>query len=98
MSGGSWVQFPVWLSFLFNRTCIEFDIPILVVQLWLKETHPPEQKSEITVYCDKLFQSIMHLAVAVCWATSYKTSEHHSEKFEKKHSSLLAMMFVGPLP
>jgi hypothetical protein len=65
------------------RTCIEFDIHISVAQLWSKETCLPEQKLEITVHCDKLFQSIMHLAVAVCWATSYKTSEHHSENFEK---------------
>ena len=47
------------------RTCIEFDIPVSVAQLWSKETCPPEQKPEITVRCDKLFQSIMHLAVAV---------------------------------
>jgi hypothetical protein len=65
------------------RTCIEFDIPVSVAQLWSKETCPPEQKPEITVRRDKLFQSIMHLAIAVRWATSYKTSEHHSEKFEE---------------
>ena len=79
------------------RTCIEFDIPISVAQPWSKETCLPEQKSEITVHWDKLFQSIMHLAVTMHWATSYKTSEHHSEKFKKKHGSLLAI-FVGPLP
>lgn len=65
------------------RTCIEFDIPVSVAQLWSKETCPPEQNPEITVRRDKLFQSIMHLAVAVRWATSYKTSEYHSEKFEE---------------
>ena len=65
------------------RTCIEFDIPVSVAQLWSKETCPPEQKPEVTVRRDKLFQSIMHLAVAVGMATSYRTSEHHSEKFEE---------------
>jgi hypothetical protein len=65
------------------RTCIKFDIPISVAQLWSKETCPPEQKSEITVCHNKLFQSIMHLAVTVHWETSYKTSKHHLENFEK---------------
>ena len=53
------------------------------MQLWLKETCPPEQKPEVMVHCDKLFQSIMHLAVTVHWATSYRISEHHSKKFEE---------------
>jgi hypothetical protein len=65
------------------RTCIEFDIPVSVAQLWSKETCPPELKPEVIVRRDKLFQSIMHLAVAVRWATSYRTSERHSEKFEE---------------
>jgi hypothetical protein len=65
------------------RTCIEFDIPVSVAQLWSKETSSPEQKPEVIVRRDKLFQSIMHLAIAVRWATSYRTSEHHSEKFEE---------------
>ena len=65
------------------RTCIEFDIPISVAQLWSQETCPLEQNPEITVCRNKPFQSIMHLAVAVRWATFYKTSEHHSEQFEK---------------
>ena len=34
-------------------------------------------------FCNKLFQSIVHLAITMCWATSYKTSKHHSGKFEK---------------
>ena len=61
------------------KTCIEFDIPISITQLWSKETCPPEQKPEIILHCNK----IMHLAVAIHWATSYRTSECHSEKFEE---------------
>jgi hypothetical protein len=64
-------------------------MPISVAQLWSKETCLSEHKSEITVRCDKLFQSIMHLAVAMCWATSHKTSEHHSENLEKNITAYL---------
>ena len=65
------------------RTCIEFDIPISVMQPWSKETCLPEQKPEVMVHYDKPFQCIMHLAVTMCWATSYRTSECYSEKFEE---------------
>ena len=65
------------------KTCIEFDIPVSVAQLWSRETRPPGQDRNVTARRDKVFQSIMHLAVAVRWGTSYRTSERHSRLFEE---------------
>ena len=71
------------------RTCIEFDIPVSVAQLWSKETCSPEQIPEVIARRNKFFECIMYLAVAVRWATSYRTSEHHSEKFEENITAYL---------
>jgi hypothetical protein len=64
------------------KTCIEFDIPVSVAQLWSRDTCPPGQDPKVTERRDKLFQSIMHLAIAVRWGTSYRTSKHHSQMFQ----------------
>ena len=47
------------------KTCIEFDIPVSAVQLWLRETCPPGQDRDVTACRDKVFQSVMHLAISV---------------------------------
>ena len=47
------------------KTCIEFDIPVTVAQLWSRDTSPPGQDKNVTAHWDKVFQCIMHLAVAV---------------------------------
>ena len=47
------------------KTCIEFDIPVSAVQLWLRETCPPGQDRDVTACQDKVFQSVMHLAISV---------------------------------
>ena len=65
------------------KTCIEFDIPVSVAQLWSRETCPPGQDWDVTACRDKVFQSIMHLAITVHWGTSYQISEHHSQLFEE---------------
>ena len=65
------------------KTCIEFDIPVSVAQLWPRETCRPGQDLDVTARQDKVFQSIMHLAISVHWGTLYQTSEHHSQLFEE---------------
>ena len=58
------------------QTCIEFNKPVSVVQLWSRETCPPGQDWDVTACQDKVFQSIMHLAISMHLGTSYRTSEH----------------------
>jgi hypothetical protein len=74
------------------KTCIEFDIPVSVAQLWSRETSPPGQDLDVTARRDKVFQSIMHLAVAVRWGTSYRISEHHSQLFEENMVAYLRLL------
>ena len=74
------------------KTCIEFDIPVSVAQLWSRETRPPGQDRNVTARRDKVFQSIMHLAVAVRWGTSYRTSERHSRLFEENMVAYLRLL------
>jgi len=74
------------------KTCIEFDIPVSVAQLWSRETSPPGQDNNVTARRDQFFQSIMHLAVAVRWGTSYRTSEHHSKLFEENMVAYLRLL------
>ena len=73
------------------KTCIEFDIPVSVAQLWSRETSSPGQDRDVTARRDKVFQSIMHLAVAVRWGTSYRISEHHSQLFEENMVAYLRL-------
>jgi hypothetical protein len=74
------------------KTCIEFDIPVLFAQLWSRETSPPGQDLDVTARRDKVFRSIMHLAVAVRWGTSYRISEHHSQLFEENMVAYLRLL------
>ena len=74
------------------KTCIEFDIPVSVAQLWSRETCHPDQDRNVTARRDKVFQSIMHLAVAVRWGTSYRISEHHSQLFEENMVAYLRLL------
>jgi hypothetical protein len=74
------------------KTSIEFDIPVSIAQLWSKETSPPGQDQDVTARRDQVFQSIMHLAVAMCWGTSYRTSGHHSQLFEENMTEYLQLL------
>ncbi len=64
------------------KTCIEFDIPVFVARFWSRETAPQGQESETTFRRDRIYRTVMDLAVAVRWGTSYRTSEHHSRMFD----------------
>lgn len=71
------------------KTCIEFDIPVFVARFWSKEMSPQGQEAEITARRDRIYQTIMNLAVAVRWATSYRTSEYHSQMFGENMKAYL---------
>ena len=73
------------------KTCIEFDIPVSVAQLWSRDTSLSQDR-EVTARRDKVFQCIMHLAIAVRWGTSYRTSEHHSQMFEENMVAYLRLL------
>jgi len=55
--------------------------PVSVAQLWSRETAPPDQDRDVTARRDKVFQSIMHLAVAVRYDSSAKQHGEISIKF-----------------
>lgn len=71
------------------KTCIEFDIPVFVARFWSKEMSPQGQEAEITARRDRIYQTIMNLAVAVRWATSYRISEYHSQMFGENMKAYL---------
>src|ERR1700678_1335643 len=73
------------------KTCIEFDIPVSVAQLWSRETCLGQDR-DVVAHRDKVFQSIMHLAVAVRWGASYRTSEHHSQMFDENMVAYLWLL------
>lgn len=74
------------------KTCIEFDIPVSVAKHWSRETCSPGQDRDVTARRDQVFQSIMHLAIAVRWGTSYRISEHHSQLFEENMVAYLRLL------
>jgi hypothetical protein len=74
------------------RSCIEFDVPVALVQMaskrkWKGGRIPP----------DKIIHSTMLLAMAVRWATSHTTSEEHVRKYnENMHAYLQSLLDMFP--
>lgn len=61
------------------RSCMEFDIPASLVQMWAREnTNADDRKA-----CrrQKLLESTMLLAKAVRWGTSHITSQKHVDQY-----------------
>lgn len=71
------------------KTCMEFDIPVSIAQHWSKETCQPGHSAEEFERRDKVFQSVMLLAIALRWGTSYRTSEIHAAKYEENMKAYL---------
>lgn len=63
------------------RTCMEFDIPVALAQLWSKE-QGNEQDHDWNRR-QKLLNSTMLLATALRWVTSYRTSAKHADEYIK---------------
>jgi hypothetical protein len=60
------------------RTCIEFDLPISLARIW---TERDSDDSDVLTL--QLLDNTMHLATAVLWATSRRTSRIHAENYTK---------------
>jgi hypothetical protein len=64
------------------RSCIEFDVPAAIAQIW---DHDSQESGagEVVQRQKKLVHATMLLAIAICWATSYRTSELHAAHYMK---------------
>jgi hypothetical protein len=58
------------------RSCIEFDIPVSIVQLWAADTDISNDNRR-----QKLVESTMYLATALRYATSHRTSQRHVDEY-----------------
>jgi hypothetical protein len=63
------------------RTCMEFDIPVALAQVWFKEDTDGDNVDWHRR--QKLLESTMLLATALRWATSHRTSAKHAEEYTK---------------
>jgi hypothetical protein len=61
------------------RACIEFDLPVSLVKLWLHEVEKSSVDESEKTRRRKMLESTMYLAMAIRWATSYQTSKKHAE-------------------
>jgi len=57
------------------RSCIEFDIPVSIVQLWADTDISDDNRRQ------KLVESTMYLATALRYATSHRTSQRHANEY-----------------
>jgi hypothetical protein len=74
------------------RSCIEFDIPVALVQMAAKRKWRGGRIPQ-----DKIIHSTMLLAMAVRWATSHTTSEEHVRKYnEYMHAYLQSLLDMFP--
>ncbi|KAH7906577.1 hypothetical protein BJ138DRAFT_975499, partial [Hygrophoropsis aurantiaca] len=60
------------------RSCIEFDFPVALVQLWTR----PNTADEVQINRQQeLIKVTMFLAMAIRWGTSHRTSPHHAQRY-----------------
>ena len=62
------------------RTCIEFDLPISLVKIWIMQRNGAEPEDSHRRRVQAL-ESTLNLSMAIRWAISSKTSEKHCEKY-----------------
>jgi len=62
------------------RSCMEFDMPAAVAQIWVHGSRSSEDDEQIQRQ-KKLVQATILLATAIRWATSYRTSELHAAQY-----------------
>lgn len=63
------------------RSSIEFDVPAAIAQIWDHKCQ--ESGNERELRQKKLVHATMLLAMAICWATSYRTSTLHAAQYMK---------------
>jgi hypothetical protein len=64
------------------RSSMEFDVPAAMAQIWVIDNQSPDD-DERTQRKEKLVDATILLTTAICWATSYETSELHAGWFMK---------------
>lgn len=75
------------------RSCIEFDLPVSMVQLWSGEPSGDVEDSR----SQKLIEITMRLATAISWGTSHQTSPKHvAEYMENIHAYLTSLIELFP--
>jgi hypothetical protein len=65
------------------RSCMEFDIPVSLVQLWAEAGISSEDRRQ------KLVESTMFLSTALRWATSHQTSQRHADEYMRNMRAYL---------
>jgi hypothetical protein len=60
------------------RTCIEFDLPVSLAQVWSQQDSVDSGLKALQL---ELLDNTMHLAAAVFWGTSRRTSPNHADKY-----------------
>jgi hypothetical protein len=62
------------------RSCIEFDVPTAMAQIWDfdGQGHEADERSQRR---KKLVEATLLLATAIRWATSYRTSDLHASRY-----------------
>ena len=74
------------------RSCIEFDVPVALVQMASKGKWKGGR-----IPRDQIIRSTMLLAMAIRWATSHKTSKAHAKKYtEYMHAYLQSLLDMFP--
>ena len=73
------------------RSCIEFDVPAAVAEIWIHDPQESE-RGEQAQRRQKLVEATMLLAIAIRWATSYRTSELHAAQYMKCMAAYLNIL------
>jgi hypothetical protein len=60
------------------RSCIEFDLPVSLAQLWSGANSTKDGRGLLR---RRLVHSTMLLAMAIRWATSHRTSQDHADQY-----------------
>ena len=62
------------------QSCIEFDVPVAIAQIWDFDRPGCEENKRVQRQ-KKLVEATLLLAMAIRWATSYRTSVFHASQY-----------------
>ena len=71
------------------KVAIEFDLPVAIAQHWSREVCIDQYDNNTVEHRDKCLKSIMFLATAIRWGTSYRTSAEHAQKCRENMQAYL---------
>ena len=76
------------------RSCIEFDVPTAMAQIWILDRQEHED-NERTRRQKKLVEATLLLATAIRWATSHRTSTLHAIQTRVAPRPCVAQLVAG---